>query len=57
MMGYELRNGTITVYEDEVGDMLENYIDLAEKLHQCMDDIPKNVQDKIWDMVYRHYEP
>lgn len=31
--------------------------ELCELLHEEMDNIPKNVQEKIHGLVYKHFEP
>ncbi len=35
----------------------KHHFELCEKLHELMDDLSKNVQDKIGDDVYRHFQP
>jgi len=34
-----------------------NYYELVQTLHNEMDNIPKSVKDKIWDMVYKRFQP
>ena len=38
----------------EVG---ENHFELCELLHNSMSELPPIVKDKIWDVLYRHFEP
>ena len=47
----------ITMNEDDKNDIIQTHTELCETIHKCWDDLPKNVQEKIYDMVYRHYEP
>lgn len=37
--------------------MEKDFMELCDKLHNLMDDIPENVKNKIWDDVYKWYEP
>jgi len=41
----------------ELLDIMDDYSELTQLLHNEMDNIPKNVQDKIWDKVYKRFEP
>jgi len=43
--------------EDDKNDIVQTHVELCETIHNCWDDLPKNVQEKIYDLVYRHYEP
>ena len=45
------------MYEHEQEEIVNTHEELCETLHNNMDDIPKSVRTKIWDLVYKHYEP
>ena len=41
----------------DLKEVYKDYMELVETLHNEMDNISKNVQTKIWDMVYKRFEP
>ena len=48
------------IKEDKEKDkeaIMDDYFELVEELHLNMILIPQALQDKIWDMVYKRYEP
>ena len=47
----------MTQTKEELQEISEAHNKLCGKLHEVMDEIPKSVQDKIWDLVYSNYEP
>ena len=43
--------------EIDLEEVHKDYNELVETLHNQMDNISKNVQTKIWNMVYKRFEP
>ena len=56
-MDYELKNGTVAIEDDKVGEMLESYMDLCEFLHEHHDKITPDMALRLDNMIYKHYEP
>lgn len=42
---------------EEMNDIYGDYIELCQALDAIMNDLPPNVQEKIWDLVYKRFEP
>lgn len=42
---------------DSLNEIYENHFELCSKLNELMDNIPDKTRDKIWDLVYKHFEP
>lgn len=56
-MGDKKDETTINEDMEELKGIKNTHLDLCQELHNNMDNIPKNVKDKIWDMVYSYFEP
>ena len=42
---------------EEFVQINKDYFELVKTLHNLMDDLPENTKTKIWDMVYKRFEP
>lgn len=47
----------VEIDTDELNDIYNDYIELCQTLDEIMNDLPPSVQEKIWDMVYKRFEP
>ncbi len=38
-------------------ELRDNHFELCKELHNNMNLVPKELKDKIWDLIYCRYEP